>query len=65
MRNRFKIGDELEVLSPTDSFNKRFKVERLENMQGEQVLDAKRVQEKLFLYTDVKLSSGDVLRKDN
>ena len=65
MRNRFKIGDELEVLSPTDSFNKRFKVERLENMQGEEVLDAKRVQEKLYLYTYVKLNSGDVLRKDN
>ncbi len=65
MRNRFKIGDELEVLSPTNSFNKRFKVERLENMQGEQVEDAKRVQEKLYLYTDVKLNSGDVLRKDN
>ncbi len=65
MRNRFKIGDELEVLSPTDSFNKRFVVTKLENMQGEEVLDAKRVQEKLYLYTDIKLNSGDILRKDN
>ena len=65
MRNRFKVGDELEVLSPTDSFNQRFKVTKLENMQGEEVLDAKRVQEKLYLYTNVKLNSGDILRKDN
>ncbi len=64
MRNRFKIGDELEVLSPNDTFNSRFKVTRLENMKGESVEDAKLVQEKLYLYTSVKLNSGDILRKD-
>ncbi len=64
MRNRFKVGDELEVLSPNDTFNKRFKVTKLENMKGESVEDAKLVQEKLYLYTSVKLNSGDILRKD-
>ena len=29
MRNRFKVGDELEVLSPTNSFNKRFIVSEI------------------------------------
>ena len=64
MRNRFKVGDELEVLSPNDTFNSRFKVTKLENMKGESVEDAKLVQEKLYLYTSVKLNSGDILRKD-
>ncbi len=65
MRNRFKVGEELEVLSPTDSFNKRFTVTKMQNMLGEEVLDAKRVQEKLYLYSDVKLHAGDILRRDN
>lgn len=63
MRNRFFVGDELEVLSPSDSLNKIIKVTDLKNTAGEDVKDAKIVQEKLFLKTDVKLSVGDILRK--
>ena len=62
MRNRFMVGDELEVLSPSNSFNKVIKVERLENLNGESVFDAKLVQEKLKLFTDIRLSKGDILR---
>ena len=65
MRNRFKVGDELEVLSPTNNFNKKFVVEKMENEQGEEVLDAKLVQQKLYLYTNLVLSAGDMLRIDN
>ena len=65
MRNRFKVGDELEVLSPTNNFNKKFVVEKMENEQGEEVLDAKLVQQKLYLYTSLVLSAGDMLRIDN
>ncbi len=63
MRNRFKKGDVLEVLSPSDSFNKTIKAERLVNEDGEEIADAKIVQQKLKLYTSVELSFGDVLRK--
>ncbi len=62
-RNRFKVGDELEVLSPTDSFNKIIKIEKMENEKGEMIEDAKLVQQKIRLYTDVKLCDGDILRK--
>ena len=62
MRNRFKVGDELEVLSPSENFNEIIKVEKMENMKGEKVEDAKLVQEKLMLYTDVNLHEGDILR---
>ena len=63
MRNRFKLGDVLEVLSPTDSFNKTISVEHLTDCDGNVVEDAKLVQQKLLLYTDVILQAGDILRK--
>lgn len=62
MRNRFVVGDELEVLSPTESFNKVIKVEKMEDEKGKPIVDAKRVQEHIKLYTDVPLFEGDMLR---
>ena len=62
-RNRFMVGDELEVLSPTESFNKVIKVLKMQDEKGEEVVDAKIVQQKIRLYTNVKLSEGDILRK--
>lgn len=64
MRNRFKIGDTLEILSPNDTLNKTINVEKLTDEQGETVSDAKLVQQKLRLYTDLKLCAGDILRKE-
>ena len=62
MRNRFKVGDELEILSPTENFNKIIKVEKMTDLNGEIVKDAKLVQQKLKLFTDISLSKGDILR---
>ena len=62
-RNRFKVGDELEVLSPDDNFNKTIIVGEMKNEKGEIVTDALRVQEQLYLKTDLKLHPGDILRK--
>lgn len=62
MRNRFKVGDELEVLSPSDNFNKLIKVERLTDLQNKEVLDAKIVQQKLKIYSNINLKAGDILR---
>ena len=62
-RNRFMVGDELEVLSPTESFNKVIKVVKMQDEKGEEVVDAKIVQQKIRLFTDVKLNKGDILRK--
>ena len=39
MRGRFKVGDTLEVLSPTDSFLKTFTVEKAFLINGEEVRD--------------------------
>ncbi len=62
-RNRFKVGDELEVLSPSNSFNKKIKVLFMENQKGEPILDAKNVQEIIKIKCDLPLASGDILRK--
>ena len=62
-RNRFKIGDELEVLSPNDTFNKIIKIEKLLDKDGKEVLDASLVQQELYLKTDLKLMKGDILRR--
>ena len=62
MRNRFKAGDELEVLSPTDNFNKIIKIGKMETETGEIIDDVKIVQQKIKLYTDLKLNAGDMLR---
>ncbi len=62
MRNRFKVGDELEVLSPTDSFNKIIKVVKMQDEKDKDIDDAKIVQQKIKIYTDIPLYSGDVLR---
>jgi putative protease len=64
MRNRFKIGDELEILSPYENFNKKFIVESITDFNGNEVLDAKIVQQKLKIKVPYKLNQGDILRRD-
>lgn len=63
MRGRFKVGDVLEVLSPTQNFGKRFTVERALNAAGEDVTDCKLVQEHYTINCPFNLSAGDILRK--
>lgn len=62
-RNRFKVGDTLEVLSPNKTFNKTIAVESLKDENGADVMDALQVQQKLYLKTNLKLMPGDILRK--
>ncbi len=63
-RNRFAIGDCLEILSATREYlNKNIIIEFMENVDGEAVADAKLVQQKLFIKTDYPLSKHDILRK--
>ena len=63
MRGRFKVGDTLEVLSPTLNFGKFFKVEWALNSAGEEVDDCKRVQEIYTINCPYNLSAGDILRR--
>lgn len=62
-RNRFKVGDTLEILSPSDAFNKTFVVTEMYNEDNEAIEDALLVQQKIKLKCPFKLSEGDILRK--
>ena len=63
MRNRFKVGDTLEVLSPTSNFKRTFLVEEVYNSKGERVEDCKLVQETYTLKCPYDLKKGDYLRR--
>lgn len=63
MRNRFTVGDELEVLSPGDSFLKKFVVGDMTDEDNVPVTDAKLVQQRLKIAVPFRLYAGDILRK--
>ena len=63
MRNRFRRGDVLEILSPSENFNKTFTAGKMIDENGDIVEDAKMVQQKLKLEIGLNLSAGDILRK--
>lgn len=63
MRNRFMVGDQLEILTPNDYFNKTITVQKMLDEKDSQILDAKIVQQKIKLFTDIPLHEGDILRK--
>ncbi len=62
MRNRFKIGDVLEILSPTDNFGKAITIDEIITEKGEEIDDCKRVQEIVSISTPYHLQKGDILR---
>lgn len=63
MRNRFKKGDKLEILTPGENFNKTIVVDKMTGEDGEIIEDAKIVQQKIRIYSDIEVSEGDILRK--
>ena len=63
MRNRFRVGEELEVLSPSRSCGKTFVVRAMEDEAGAPVEDAKLVMQKLRLACPFPLAAGDILRR--
>ena len=64
MRNRFKTGDRLEVLSPSANLNKIITVSEMWDDTGVPITDAKLVQQKIKIKTDFNLNVGDILRSE-
>ena len=62
-RNRFKVEDTLEVLSPSEEFNKTFVVQTIIDSKGENIDDALKVQEIVKINCPYELKKGDILRK--
>ncbi len=64
MRNKFSVGDTLEILSPDkEIFNKKIKIEKIINSSGEEISSAKVVQERVILPCGLPLRKGDILRR--
>ena len=63
MRNRFKKGDVLEVLSADETFGKSFDVENIREADGAETDDAKRVQAIYTLNCPYVLRHGAYLRR--
>ena len=63
MRNRFKRGEELEVLSPDGNFTKTFMVDEVYTSKGEEVDDCKLVQEIYKVKCPYDLREGDYIRR--
>ena len=62
-RNRFREGEELELLSAGEGHGARLTVCGMTDEAGEPVSDARLVQQKLFLPTDLPVLPGDMFRK--
>ena len=63
MRNRFKQGDLLEVLSPDGNFSRTFIADEIYDSQDVRTDDAKRVQEIYTIKCPFELQAGDYLRR--
>lgn len=62
-RNKFATNDDLEVLSPTDTFGKILKVNKMQDENGNNIEEAKNVQQLIWIETDLNIQVGDILRK--
>ncbi|MDE5616572.1 MAG: U32 family peptidase C-terminal domain-containing protein, partial [Clostridia bacterium] len=64
MRNRFAVGDDLEILSADSEYaNDVLHIEKMYDFEMQPVEDAKLVQQLLYIPTDKKLKERDILRK--
>lgn len=65
MRNRFKKGEILQILSPDGNFKKTFPVDEVYTSEGSLVEDCKLVQEIYKIKCPYTLQKGDYLRRKN
>lgn len=63
MRNKFAVGDTLEVLSPGESCGKLVQISEMKTTDGQPVTVADKVQQRLVIKTNVPLAEYDILRK--
>ena len=61
-RNRFRTGETLELLSP-DREVQSISVDAIYDENGQSISDALRVQQKLWIPTEIVASEGDILRR--
>lgn len=62
-RNKFVLGDELEILSPSNLFRKILKINEMFDEENKPITEAKNVQQLIWITTDLPFLIGDILRK--
>ena len=61
-RNKFKIGDEVEILSRNDSFNKSFKITEIFDLENNPLAEVKKIKQRVYINCPYKLEKYDILR---
>lgn len=62
-RNKFVVGDKLEILSPTDAFQKTITISKMEDKNHKPITEAKDVCAPVWIYTKIKnIQPNDILR---
>ena len=61
-RNKFKLGDVLEVLSPDENFNKTFIIEEILDLNKNKITEVKKIKERVYIKSNLKLHQNDILR---
>ena len=62
-RNKFALGDELEILSSGENFNKIFKVNEILDLDKTPLEEVKKIKQHVYLKCPYKLNKYDILRK--
>lgn len=62
-RNKFLLGDELEILSSGENFNKKFIVEDIIDCENNHLKEVKRIKQHVYIKCPYKLNKYDILRK--
>ena len=65
MRNKFRIDDELEVLSPSSNFLKKFKVSEILDEDNNLIEECYKPMQIVKIKCNLKLNKGDILRKES
>ena len=63
MRNRFSVTDELNILSFGENFGRKLQILKLQDEKGNEITDAKLVQQKLLISTPFPLFEGEIIRR--
>jgi len=64
MRNRFKVGDTLGILSPNENFNKTVTISSILNSENKEINECIKVQDNVYIKTELELKKNDILRKE-
>lgn len=62
-RNKFLLGDELEILSSGENFNKKFIVEDIIDCENNHLKEVKKIKQHVYVKCPYKPNKYDILRK--